>query len=169
MNESKNQNGFATIEIISVCAIIAILFSVVVPKLGKIIDKVELDCATKKLYGDLAFVQNVNRLARYNASIFDRVVTYPEKGELFVFVDDRTNYYDIRRRSTGGYENIRERRYLRNGMKISSNLGVDQRIDFNSEGISSFSGRVKFTSRRGNQVNMYFDSVGRFRGLWDLH
>ena len=168
MNLSKNQNGFATIEIILVCAIIAILFSVAVPKLGKIIDKVELDCATKKLYGDLVFSQNVNRLARYNVSIFDRV-TYPEQGEIIVFVDNITNYYDIRRSSSGGYKNIRERRYLRNGMKISSNLGIGQRIEFNPEGIGSFSGRVTFTSRRGNQVNMYFDSVGRFRGLWDLH
>ena len=168
MNESKNQNGFATIEIILVCAIIAILFSVAVPKIGKIIDKAELDCATKKLYGDLAFVQNVNRLARYNASIFDGV-TYPEQGETVLFVSDRSNYYELRRGLSDGYENIRERRYLRNGIKISSNLGVNQRVEFNSEGISSFSGHIKFNSRYDDQVLVYFDSVGRFRGFWDVH
>ena len=159
------QRGFATLEIILVMFIIALLMSVAVPNAARIVDRAALDYETKRLYSDLRFLQAINK-----SGTFDAVGTGHTELEV-----DAAPYMQITpaKFSTQilrGNVPIREAHYMQNIKRIDLTGNVSNKITFSTTGqVANFSGNalsgnITLTSRLGKKSAIVFDSVGRIRG-----
>lgn len=156
------QKGFATIEIILVTLIIAVLVKVAVPKAAQLIDNATLDYENKRLYSELRYVQAMSRSNEIqstgtgNTSLLTTTAEQPT-----LFIDTTKNYYQVFR-SPELKKILREPHYLSNGIKISS---PENNIKFNSNGNANInSGSITLTSRLGKKKYIIFNTVGRIRG-----
>ena len=159
------QKGFATLEIILVTIIIAVLMKIAVPNAAQLIDTVSLDYEQKRFYSELRYVQAMGRSNELlekgmgNTKITITSEYKPEKPTLRI--DTTKNYYQVFR-SPESKKALREPHYLSNGMKIFS---PENSITFDSDGKSNInSDSIILTSRLGNKKYIVFDSVGRIRG-----
>ena len=161
----KNQNGFATLEIILVTAIISLLAFVGVPKLAKIFDVVMLDYEVKRFCSELEFARSASRTASYGTGIFQ----YTIKDDLGKNVDVQIYYEKNSYRVMQDVENLREPYKLGGGINLVGKSNSPEKILFSKNyTYSSGSGTVYFSSRLGNSAEVRFDSVGRWRGYRDV-
>ena len=147
------QKGFATLEIVLVIMIIAILATTTIPSAARIIDRVSLDYETKRIYTDLRFIQSFDRMAYMKDSHFD--TNYDERIK-FVIYSDR---YVFEKNSDGKIytENYFSKCVMMNKTKI---------IIFDDMGRinPAKSDTLTLSSKFGSPKYFRFDTVGRFRG-----
>ena len=147
------QKGFATLEIVLVIMIIAILATTTIPSAARIIDRVSLDYETKRIYTDLRFIQSFDRMAYMKDSHFD--TNYDERIK-FVIYSDR---YVFEKNSDGKIytENYFSKGVMMNKTKI---------IIFDDMGRinPAKSDTLTLSSKFGSPKYFRFDTVGRFRG-----
>ena len=156
----KNQKGFATIEIIFLIVIISVLSAVAVPKISKIIEKVSLDYEVKKFYSELRFAQTINRSATFKQKVFSKPVPNDQP---VIFRVYNSKSYRLERNGI----------LVRPSHQMSRNISLERSnsmkdIYFDTNGVHDKSGSVKIKSNVGT-VKIVFDSVGRWRGVWESH
>ena len=160
----KKQDGFATLEVVLVTAIISTLAFVAVPKIDRIMDKLFLDYEVKRFCSEVDFASSLNRSASVNTTIFSQKVSESGTG-IEINISDEKNSY----RLLNNGKNLRESHYLSAGVKISYSPAKMKNIKFKAGGgYNGDSGRVILTSRRGEKAEIIFDSVGRWRGSRDV-
>ncbi len=153
------QKGFATLEIILVTIIIAVLVKIAVPNAARIIDTVSLDYEQKRFYSELRYVQAMSRSATFSTAGMGDTVLVPDRGtNPTLSINADKNYYQVLKNS----KKLREPHYLSNGVKIFS---PKNSITFDSDGKANInSDSITLTSRLGKSKYIVFDSVGRIKG-----
>ena len=157
------QKGFATLEIILMTFIIAVLVSVAIPNALRMIDRAALDYETKKLYTDLRFLQSFERMTTMDDNHFGNI-EYTDQINLTV----STEGYVFKRFSNSKIYDEHNFSYDVTAEKNSEN--EIWRIKFDDMGKpknkdnKSISDSLKLTSQLKKSSYIVFDSVGRFRG-----
>ena len=161
------QKGFATLEIILVTIIIAVLMKIAVPKAAQLIDTVSLDYEQKRFYSELRYVQAMSKSSKiYVTGTGDTKIISDTGTQPILSINADKNYYQVLKNS----KKLREPHYLSNGVKINlySESTAIIKINFDSEGKASINDRksdsIILTSRLGKKKYIIFDSVGRIRG-----
>ena len=155
-----NQKGFATFEAILAVTIISVLAFIAVPKIDRVIDKIALDYEMKRLCSEIEFASSLNRSAGFDSEIFDRTITN-NQNEITLEINTVNNYWRLKR----GTQPLRNSHHLFAGIKISCSSDGVKNIKFDSYGVyQGGSGRITLTSRHGEQAEIVFDTVGRWRG-----
>ena len=147
----KNQRGFATLEIIVVILIIAVLSTSVLPNAARMLDVVRLDYEMKIFMSTLDFAKSLNKNAYYQTDIFKVANSDGTSSALQVNIATNTAYQIFR----GGNE-INEPHNLPKGFSMQ---GMN-RIYFSQNN----TGTLTLTSRQKFKRYIIFDSVGRWRG-----
>ncbi len=158
------QKGFATLEVVLVLLIIAVLASCAVPNAARVLDSVSLDCETKRLYTELRHIQSYDRMAFMKDTHFkDDAETLPLNFEI------KETHYLLEQRTNP--EKIYKQYFLPQGFKLSYPAAMDFKwISFNDMGKpqsstdKTLNGHMVLTSRLGKRLYFVFDTVGRFRG-----
>lgn len=147
------QRGIATFEVILAALIIALLASVAVPNVIRVVDRVALDYETKRLYTDLRALQAFDRMTNMRDSHFGfadddsvKLVVYPER-------------YDFEKNANG---KIYSTHYFSNGVTVDKSMII--KFDDMGKVSPAISDTLYLTSRLGNRNSIVFDSVGRFKG-----
>ncbi len=169
---NKNQNGFATLEIILVIGIIAIFSTVAVPKMARILDKVALDYELKHLYSDLNFARSIGKSSMIDDGIFNTFKN-TGNGQIEFWLYSRKygnanfrNRYQIRRPAVTSSVYYRHK-FINNVNFEFKNGDLMDKITFNNPSrYSSGSNTITLTSKYGNSAQIKFDSVGRWRGTY---
>ena len=151
------QKGFATLEVILAVLIVSLLASAAIPNAIRTLDRVTLDCETKKIYTDLRFLQSFGRMTNMKDTHFSttddnpiNLIVYPER-YVFKKVSDNKIYAE---------------HYFSNYVTASKKSGTGiWQIKFDDMGkvTPAESANLKLNSRFGKS-SIIFDSVGRFRG-----
>ncbi|MBR4641518.1 MAG: type II secretion system protein [Selenomonadaceae bacterium] len=153
------QKGFATLEIILMTFIIAVLVSVAIPNALRMIDRAALDYETKKLYTDLRFLQSFERMTTMNDSHFTAV----ERDEVIIMYIYPERYV-VQNNSAN---KIYAENFFSYDVTVDKQGGTDVwKIQFDDMGKvkPAISDSLKLTSRLKKDSYIVFDSVGRFRG-----
>ncbi len=158
-----NQKGFVTFEIILFAAAISIFAAVAVPKISQFLGKISLDYEAKRFYTETRFLQSGASIARYDTKIFKDNIAGGQNLRLVIETNKKDGYYTEREGKL-----LREKHFLTSGVKIDD-WGINQKPLMFQNGNFSVSGHVIFESATAGRINMYFDSVGRVRGLWEDH
>ena len=170
MKKFTNQRGLAVLEVMIVAAIVAIFATAAVPKMARILDKVQLDYEMKHLYSTMNLARSVGKNSSYQVP----ALGYGGGHSLGILIGKK-NY-----------------RFQKNGLDISKHIlfngiemtttssgGSFNQIIFEPNGFSltglnskgkyftSKSGNVQINSRFGKSTKIYLDSVGRIRGEYD--
>ena len=169
---NKNQNGFATLEIILVVGIIAIFSTVAVPKMARILDKVCLNYEMKHLYSDLNFARSIGKSSNFNGGIFtdfENAAKY--KIEFWLYGEEYSsvaakNHYQIMRPGVSSVPFFRHN--LSNGIKVSPNIngGYSKPLTIDCYNFGS-SRKIILTSKFKEKAYVYIDSVGRVSGSYE--
>ena len=154
-----NQKGFATFEAILAVTIISVLAFIAVPKIDRVIDKIALDYEMKRLCSEIEFASSLNRSAGFDSEIFYDTISVAENA-IILEINTSTNSWQIRRNE----KFLRDRHYLLAGIKIFCNSDSVKNIEFTPEGRCRGDGTITLTSRHGEQAEIVFDTVGRWRG-----
>ena len=149
-----NQRGLATLEIILVVMIIAVLTTIAVPKMARLVDKVQLDYEMKIFLSTLDFAKSLNKSAFYNREIFQNT-DLDKVSDVRVNINENLRRYEIKQDSE-----VLKFHDLPAGFSIKrkGSLGVMINV---SEGNS---GHIALTSKFGDKRYIYFHSVGRWSG-----
>lgn len=152
------QKGFATIEIVFATMIIAVLMTLTIPNVSRVLDRAALDYETKRLYSELRYLQSISR-----ASFFDPTGTgnyvLKQSNPPYMQLSKAVRSYQI---MDGNGKPLREKHYMRNVNQIST---PTEKISFDSVGKASItSNTIKLYPRFGKPSGIVFTSVGRFRG-----
>ncbi|MBQ9488221.1 MAG: prepilin-type N-terminal cleavage/methylation domain-containing protein [Selenomonadaceae bacterium] len=154
----KNQRGFATLEMILVILIIAVLSAVALPKAARMVDAVRLDYEMKTFLSTLDFTKSLNKNASFTTEIFQATLANAGFGSnttsLQVNLTD-TDYKIVRQ----GQE-IFKPHQLPEGFSMSCNATLNNSISFTQAN----NGTLTMTSRQNFNRYIIFNSVGRWRG-----
>ena len=153
----NNQNGFATLEIILIIAIIAILSTVAVPKMARILDKVALNYEMKHLYSELNLTRTLNESAGYNVGIFTGGNYKRERVNFRINYNVKMTWINFTRDGKSDY-NFRQH-YLFDGISFDTSKDAED-ISLNA------SKTIKLKSRFGDKSYIKINSVGRVRGTY---
>ena len=148
------QRGIATFEVILAALIIALLASVAVPNVNRVVDRVALDYETKRLYTDLRALQSFDRMTGMVDTHFQKVVS-DESVNLVVYPER----YDFEKNSN---RKIYSTHYYSNGVTVDKSMTI--KFDDMGKVSPAISDTLYFTSRLGKRNSIIFDKVGRFRG-----
>ena len=168
----RNQFGFFTLEIILVVMIISLLATVAVPNMHKMLDAARLDYEIKKFCSELDFAHSLGKQSSVNTEIFSNTFFADDDSRrIAISIDEQNRAYQLLRASNSGYNPIREKHFLSDGIKINSSL---KRVNFSPDGRvvndagKAISNSFYFTSRYViSPVAVTVDSVGRWRGNRD--
>ena len=150
------QKGFATLEIILLTLIIAVLATVTIPNAARVIDRVTLDYETKRLYTDLRFLQSLDRMLNMRAAHLSSNLSATQ-----ISLDIYPEYYQFRRVYP---KKIFDVHTFSNDVTANENgYGIWQ-IQFDHMGKISpaITTHLILKSRQGKEFYMYIDTVGRF-------
>lgn len=147
------QKGFATLEIVLVTLIIALLMSAAVPNAVRVIDRVALDYETKRLYTDLRFLQSFDRMTNMRDSHFG--TAYDESVKLIIYPERHVF-------EKNSLSKIYSEHYFSSG--VTANKAKVIRFDDMGKITPAASDTLILTSRLGKKTSIVFDTVGRFRG-----
>ena len=146
----NNQRGFATLELILVILIIAVLSTVALPKAARMVDVAALDYEMKIFLSTLDLAKSMNKNATYNAGIFKTVNSTGNANALQVNITNT------------GYQ------ILRDGKTVFDQHKMPEGFSIQGASIIYFSqsnnGHIKMTSRQNFNRYIIFDNVGRWRG-----
>ena len=164
MKKFKNQRGLAALEVVIVSAIVAIFATIAVPKIARILDKVQLDYEMKHLYSTLNLARSTGKSASYKTSIFENMPS-PVNNDIEFVVNAKRNGYFFRRINS---ETVGHEHFLEKDFKISFNKGGLRQFYISGSGdFSGISGHYTLTSRLGFSTYVYINSVGRVSGDWN--
>ena len=158
-----NESGYALIEIVFLFAVIAILSSIVVPKIGNELHIAQADYLMKSLYSELRFMQAARRTSAYEEkSVFP---TSKRMKSLSIISGNTNKRYIIR------FNNDEEiRRYnLPPNFSFENNFLItvgDNDILSNAFLDGGYSGNIKLIDNKTHKTYkpfIIFDSVGRLR------
>ena len=161
INPMQKERGYALIEIVFLVAIIAILSSVIIPKISNELQIAQADYLMKSLYSELRFMQAAQRINVYKK---EDILPVNKKMKFFILVSNNDNKrYRIR------FDNSEELRKY----KLPSNFSFED--DFYlviTEGgtvSNNFTSKNSDTIRLKDNIGKFykpfivFDSVGRIR------
>ena len=162
-NIMRNEKGYAFIEIVFLVAIIAILSSIVVPKISNEFQIAQADYLMKSLYSELRFMQAARRTSAYEDKSF--FPTSKKMKSLSLISGNTNKRYSVR------FNNDEEiRRYnLPPNFSFENNFFIavmDGGILSNSVLNGGYSGNIKLINNKTHKVYkpfIVFDSVGRVR------
>ncbi len=163
MKKFKPQGGLAALEVMIVAAIVAIFATVALPKMARVLGKVQLDYEMKHLYSTLELGRSLSKSAQCSPSIF----TGYKFGDFIYFeAYPAKNFYVLKSNTERDYLPVTitiHRKDLTGGVKITS--------DFKGNGItispnSNKQGVFTLTSKFG-EAYVKADTVGRFRGTYE--
>ena len=169
MKKFKPQGGLAALEVVIVAAIVAIFATAALPKMSRVLDKVQLDYEMKRLYSTLELGRSLGKSSAYKTSIFNPNLFEGQSGnvELQIRKDSDTtakNRYEIWRPASSS---VRYYRHYLSGVKLSFEGASPMQIHFDkSPSYSSMNGTITLTSKFG-KAYITSNSVGRFRGTYD--
>lgn len=149
-----NQRGLATFEIILVVMIISVLMTVAVPKMARLVDKIQLDYEMKIFLSTLDFAKSLNKNAFYNREIF-QYAPLSNTPDVRVNINENLRRYEIKQDSK-----VIESHDLPKNFSIKLNSSLANPINF----LEGKSGHITLTSKFGDKRYIYFDSVGRWSG-----
>ena len=119
----RNQFGFFTLEIILVVMIISLLATVAVPNMHKMLDAARLDYEIKKFCSELDFAHSLGKQSSVNTEIFSNTFFADDDSRrIAISIDEQNRAYQLLRASNSGYNPIREKHFLSDGIKINSSL-----------------------------------------------
>ena len=149
----KNQRGLATLEVILVVTIIAILSTIALPKMARMVDVAQLDYEMKIFMSTLDYAKSLNRNIAYTPEIFSSSLEKPGS-TLQLSIKKNPAGYTLK----SDTPNLFEPHNLPTGFSITDTL--DGNIYFTKPN----NGNVIITSPFGNKRYIIFDTVGRWRG-----
>ena len=164
MKNFTNQRGLAALEVVIVAAIVAIFATAAVPKMARILDKVQLDYEMKHLYSTFNLARSIGKNSIYKASGFGGGA---QDDELKFIVNKNNNKYHILRGTTSNpyakyYEHFLPEKF---DLKYDGNI---LQITFNNPSMySEGSKTITLTSRFGYKAKIVANSVGRWRGTYE--
>ena len=157
-----------TIEIILVVLIIAILATIALPNMARMVDVARLDYEVKKFCSDFDFAHSLGKQAEFDGEIFSNALDKNDVSRKVVIqINERAGTYQISRNTTLSNVPIRDAHILSDG--ISINAKNNSTICFLPDGTvadanyAAISDSFVFTSRY-NSFSVSVDSVGRWRG-----
>ena len=150
----NNQRGFATLEVILVILIIAILSAVALPKAARMVDVVRLDYEMKTFMSTLDFTKSLNKTAAYQLEIFKDVISDSTSKELQVNITD-TDYKIVK----DGQE-VFTPHQMPEGFSMNCSNTLGNFIYFTQAN----NGTLTMTSLQNFNRYIIFNSVGRWRG-----
>lgn len=150
----NNQRGFATLEMILVILIIAVLSAVALPKAARMVDAVRLDYEMKIFLSTLDFAKSLNKNAFYQREIFKDVISHYKINELQVNITNTE--YGI----YSGGQALFTPHQMPEGFSMNCNATLDNSISFTQAN----NGTLTMTSRQNFNRYIIFNSVGRWRG-----
>ena len=159
----RNEKGYALIEILFLVAIIAILSSIVVPKIGNELQVAQADYLMKSLYSEIRLMQAARRTSAYKEE--DLLPVYKKTKSLNLVSSNTNKRYRIRFDSS---EEIR-RYNLPSSFSFENDFFItvmDGGILSNAFLNSGYSGNIKLINNRTHKLYkpfIVFDSVGRIR------
>ena len=153
----KNQGGFATIEIILVIMIIALLSTVALPNMARMVDVAQVEYEMKILLSTLDLGKSLNKNSHYKPEIFKNANELGDTGrKLDLLVDYDKGTYQI----VSNLNGVGEIHELPEGFLIEKNEKLNNPIEFDKNN----NGHITITSRYGVKRYIILDSVGRWRG-----
>ena len=158
MKSIKNEHGYAMVEIVFLITVIAILASIILPKVSHSFQTVQADYFIKTIYSELRFIQATSRVTSYRKDkIFEDYNTTPSFSVTSFNPNIRVEFRDhvFRKYIMPSYLSFEQ------DFSITIN---NEGIIRNSKGKSSNSGNIllKNGSEKFKPVIVY-DSVGRIR------
>lgn len=159
------QKGFATLEVVIVIFIIAILMGAAIPNAVLIIDRVALDYETKRLYTDLRAVQSFDRIASMQDGHFGKPDNFGSISNVSTTYKELVNLHVVNEKYTiagNAFSTVYAEHYFSNG--VTADKGKIIRFDDMGKVTPADSDTLYLTSRLGRKTAIVFDSVGRFRG-----
>lgn len=171
MKKFVNQRGLAALEVVIVAAIVAIFTTTAVPKMARVLDKVQLDYEMKHLYSTLNFARSVGKSSAYNPAIFGSKLVdgYSNRIEMNIRKGSDTvakNSYEIQ--IVGKSEKYYQHN-LRGGVKLIFDGGSPFTVNFDDANKYSSANSKTFTltSKSGkDEAYVVSNSVGRFHGSY---
>lgn len=163
----NNQRGVATLEVILVILIIAVLSTVTLPKAARMVDVAALDYEVRRFCSDFDFAHSLGRQSDINTEIFSNSIKADNSRFILIQIDNSGNSYQLCRKINSNNVALRDAHILSDGIKITP--------DKNSQILFTYDGRITnpsngaisesfvFTSRN-NEFYVSVDSVGRWRG-----
>ena len=175
MKEIKNQRGFSTLEMLLVVSIIGIFSTVAVPKMARIVDKVCLDYEMKHLYSDLNFARSLGKSATFKTAIFKDIYDSQQRIEFWIYGKNYNsatakNRYQIMRPAVTSSPYYRHN--LTNGIELDfKHSNIIQQFAFDNQSHYKDLDKVNsktltLISKFDHRAEIYFDSVGRWRGKY---
>ena len=154
----KNERGYALIEVVFVITVIAILFSIVAPKIVKSLQTVQADYFMKTVYSELRFIEATKRVAPTEDSDIFKMELQPK---VFIIKSQRQNIkVTINNETYRSYKMPSDFNFEKNFEILVSNRGIFN--DIKSQNKNSVTIRLKNDSKNLKPY-IVFDSVGRLR------
>lgn len=150
----NNQRGLATFEIILVVMIIAVLTTIAVPKMARLVDKVQLDYEMKIFLSTLDFAKSLSKNVSYNRDIF-QYAPLDKPRDAIINIVEKSRRYEVKQGSE-----VLQFHNLPENFSIEHSESLKVPISF----FKGNSGHVTLTSKFGDKRYIIFDSVGRWRG-----
>lgn len=165
MKNFTNQRGLAALEVVIVAAIVAIFATAAVPKMARILDKVQLDYEMKHLYSTLNLARSLGKNSAGGS--VPSLEFFPDIGRYDLKIDEKifsshnlpAKSMNMSTYSTSG--NFQRVVFTPNNFYLS---GISRST---KKGFTSKSGNIQINSRFGKSARIYFDSVGRIRGTYE--
>ena len=156
----KKQDGFATLEVVLVTAIISTLAFVAVPKIDRIMDKLFLDYEVKRFCSEVDFARSSARSTFANRTgIFVDNGAIESGNTLTLHISYDKNQYELKKSN----QKFHGSHKLSGGVVLQKTSGSLDNIEFKGTDTLK-SGTVRFVSRRGKISEVKIDSVGRAHG-----
>ena len=155
----KDEKGYALIEVLLLTTVIAVLASIVIPKVNEGFKTVYADYLMKSLYSELRFMQSSSRINSYST---DDVFKVHKTSKTFRAVSSNSNrrYRIINIDGSIRTYNLRPNFYFENDFSFTiSSKGT---IKEHMTGSSSNNVKLTFDSKVCGSIIVY-DSVGRIR------
>ena len=168
MKNFTNQRGLAALEVVIVAAIVAIFATAAVPKMARILDKVQLDYEMKHLYSTLNLARSLGKNSVFYPVVFSGIEKQSNNVELQIHKNNDTvakNCYEIVRQSTSSTYYMH---YLRNGVTLYFDGSSPLKIHFdNANQYSDANSKTITLTSKFGEAYVISNSVGRFRGSYE--
>ncbi len=162
MKPSLDERGLAMLEAVIATAIIGVLASIALPKLGNMLDEVYADYEIRGVHSLAHYAQSVSRMATYKTFGFNYAKGYSIKNIEFAVSNTlgKTQHYSVRQYQKS--ERIKEQHFLKHDF-IFSLTGLGSSIRFRANGNLIESGGHILLQNETRKVRkyLYITNYGR--------
>ena len=160
MKKFTNQRGLAVLEVMIVAAIVAIFATAAVPKMARIIDKVQLDYEMKHLYSTMNLGRSMAKSSSYSYGIFG-ALSKDKVDDPRLYMSTSNRKYQLK---FNEWNIIVQDHKLENGTGFSYAFSNGTYNFVKISDNSGDSGTITLTSKFGKKALVKIDSVGRVHG-----